>query len=181
MNIHKIFYLFLIFFLFWGCSAQYRVNSEKYTPYQGEVNQHARLIMAFPDKIFKAITSADELEKICPGGTLVSFETPPPYGPGTIVKTRIEHIFKLGWESRVEEVVQGKKIRLKFISGFFNGGVELWEFESRGLYTMTTHTIIVEPHGIIKKLAWNLKVRRKHNKMVEIFLDNLKSQVEASL
>lgn len=181
MKIYKIFFLFLIIFFFLGCATQYQVNSEKYTDYQGEVNQHARLIMATPDKIFKVITQVNELEKICPKGTLVSFETPPPYGPGTIIKTRIEHIFKLDWKSRVKEVVQEKKIRLQFISGFFNGGAELWEFEKRGAYTMTTHTIIIEPRGIIRKLVWNLKVRRKHNKMVEIFLDNLKSEVEASL
>ena len=57
-------------------------------------------------------------------------------------------------------------------------GTEIWELEPEDEFTRTTHTIIVQPQGILKKMVWNLKVRRKHDKMVEAFLDNLKRVAE---
>jgi len=101
-----------------------------------------------------------------------------PYQAGTLVNTKIDHIFKLFWRSQVNEITQYKKIRLQFLSGFFAGGTEIWELEPENEFTRTTHTIIVQPQSFLKKLAWNLKVRRKHDKMVEVVLDNLKRAAE---
>jgi len=47
-----------------------------------------------------------------------------------------------------------------------------------GEYTRVTHTIIVKPKGLVSQLAWILKVRLKHNKMVEALLDNLEEVSE---
>ena len=116
----------------------------------------------------------EAFKKICPEGTIVTHESPQSYGVGALVKTRIVHIFELDWNARVEEVFPDSKIRLQFLDGFFAGGMEIWKLESKGEYTWVTHTIIIKPEGFLRKLAWVLKVRRKHNKMVEIFLDNLK-------
>ena len=95
------------------------------------------------------------------------------YQVGTFVNTKIDHIFKLLWRSQVVEIIPDKKIRLQFLNGFFVGGTEIWELDPLNEYTRIIHTIIVQPQGFLKKLAWNLKVRRKHDKMVEAVLDNL--------
>jgi hypothetical protein len=95
-----------------------------------------------------------------------------------MIKTRIVHIFELDWTSRVEELIPDRKIRIQFLDGFFAGGTEIWELESVGEYTRVTHTIIVKPKGLVSQLAWILKVRLKHNKMVEALLDNLEEVSE---
>ena len=95
-----------------------------------------------------------------------------------MIKTRIVHIFELDWTSRVEELIPDRKIRIQFLDGFFAGGTEIWELESVGEYTQVTHTIAVQSEGFLRKWAWILKVRLKHNKMVEALLDNLEKASE---
>jgi hypothetical protein len=75
-------------------------------------------------------------------------------------------------------VIPDRKIRIQFLDGFFAGGTEIWELESVGEYTRVTHIIIVQPKGFLRRLAWVLKVRLKHNKMIEALLDNLKELSE---
>ena len=122
----------------------------------------------------------DELRfsEVCPKGTIVTHESPLPYQVGTIVKTRIDHIYKLEWNSRVEEITPDTKIRLQFLDGFFSGGAEIWELEPAGDHTRVSHTIIVQPRGLLRKFAWHIKVRLKHDKMLEALLDNLKRVCE---
>ena len=164
----------LLFFLFsQACSSKYTLESSDYRGYEGEINQHTRLIQASRERIFQILTNEDSFREICPKGTIVTFETPPPYRAGTLVRTKIAHIFELEWNTRVEEVSPPSKIRLHFFEGFFAGGTEIWEIESLGKRTQVTHTIIFKPIGILRNLAWALKVRTKHDKMVEAVLDNL--------
>ena len=146
--------------------------------YRGEINQHTRLISAKRKRIFQIITQEEAFREICPKGTIVIHESPPPYRVGTVIKTRIVHIFELDWTSRVEELIPDRKIRIQFLDGFFAGGTEIWELESVGEYTRVTHTIAVQPEGFLRKWAWILKVRLKHNKMVEALLDNLEKASE---
>jgi uncharacterized protein YndB with AHSA1/START domain len=162
-----------------GCSTKYTINADDYQGYRGEINQHARLIHADRQKIFHLLTDEKAFTTLCPEGTVVAFEEPLPYQQGTIVATRIKHIFKLGWTSRVEEVVPGDRIRLSFRDGFFAGGTELWELEDADGGTRVRQTIIVSPRGVIRSIFWNLKVRLKHNIMVEAFLDKLKARAES--
>lgn len=162
----------LILCLF-GCSTKYTVKSPEYDVYGGEVNQHTRLIQAERSRIFQILAQEEMFKKICPKGTIVTYEPPLPYQAGTLVRTKIDHIFKLEWLSRVEEVIPDTKIRLQFLDGFFAGGTEIWKFESIGESTRVTQTIIVKPKGFVRKMFWGLKVRLKHNKMVETFFDNL--------
>jgi len=124
--------------------------------------------------VFEILTQEKAFKKICPKGTMVTHVSPPPYQVGTQLKTNVDHIFRLEWNTRVEEIIPNTKIRLLFLDGFFAGGTEIWELRDEGEYTRVSHTIIVQPKGLLKKLAWILKVRRKHEKMVETFLDNLK-------
>lgn len=168
-----------LFLLAQGCSTKYIVSSGEYADFEGEVNQHVRLIRAEKHRIFQILTHEDTFRTICPKGTIVTYESPLPYQVGTLVKTKIDHILKLSWHSQVTEVVPYKKSRLRFLDGFFAGGTEIWELEREGEFTRVTHTIIVQPKGFFKKLAWSLKVRPKHDKMVEAFLDNLKRISEA--
>lgn len=168
----------LLFSTFFGCSTQYIIKSPKYSVYKGEINRHTRLISAERKWIFQIITQEQTFSQICPKGTIVTHESPPPYRVGTIIKTRIVHIFELDWTSRVEELIPNRKIRIQFLDGFFAGGMEIWELKSVGKYTRVTHTIIVQPKGFLRKLAWTLKVRLKHNKMVEALLDNLEKVSE---
>ena len=105
---------------------------------------------------------------------MVTHVSPPPYQVGTQLRTNVDHIFRLEWNTRVEEIIPNTKIRLLFLDGFFAGGTEIWELGDEGEYTRVSHTIVVQRKGFLKKLAWILKVRRKHEKMVETFLDNLK-------
>jgi hypothetical protein len=172
-----IYFIFLVFLLT-GCSIKHNHNFDKYSQYEGEINQHTRLIHAESRRIFYILTHQDSFNSICPKGTIVTFGPTLPYQVGTFVNTKIDHIFKLLWRSQVIEINQNKKIRLQFLSGFFAGGTEIWELEPENEFTGTTHTIIVKPQGFLKRLAWNLKVRRKHDKMVEAFLDNLKRAAE---
>jgi hypothetical protein len=157
-----------------GCSSKYTLESSDYQGYGGEINQHTRLIQATRKRVFQILTSQDAFREICPEGTIVTFETPPPYGVGTLVNTKITHIYELGWNTRVEELLPPRKIRLQFLDGFFAGGTEIWELETLGEETQVTHTIIVQPKGFFGNLVWTLKMRIKHDKMVEAVLDNLK-------
>ena len=170
--------ILLIFVCFQGCSSKYTVPSSKRSQYDGEINQHVRLIKAPKQRIFHILTDEKSFRAICPDGTIVTHESEPPYRVGSLINTEIDHIFNLRWRSQVMEVTPGKRIRLQFVDGFFAGGTEIWELESKGDFTRTSHTIIVQVNGFLKKLAWGLKVRRKHDNMVEIFLDNLKSLAE---
>jgi hypothetical protein len=168
----------LLFLPLQGCSTKYTITSPEYAEYKGEINQHTRLVKAEASHLFQTLTQEESFRKICPKGTVVTHESPPPYQAGTLVKTRIVHIFELEWNSRVEEVVPDSKIRLQFLDGFFAGGTEIWELGSQEEHTRVTHTIIVQPEGLLKRLAWALKVRLKHDKMVEALLDNLKRLCE---
>jgi hypothetical protein len=168
----------LLFLILPGCSVKYSIESPRYAEYKGEINQHARLIRAEKSRIFQILTQEVTFKKICPEGTIVTHESPPPFRVGTVLKTRIEHIFELEWSSQVQEVIPDSKIRLQFLDGFFAGGTEIWELEGDGEYTKVTHTIIVQPRGILKKAAWVLKVRLKHDRMTEALLDNLKRASE---
>ncbi len=161
-----------------GCSSKYTIKSTEYTGYEGEINQHTRLIQAPRSQVFQILTQEEAFREICPKGTVVTYKSPLPYQVGTLVKTRIVHIFELEWSAQVEEVFPDSKIRLRFLDGFLAGGMEIWELEGEGEYTRVTHTIIVQPKGFLKKLAWALKVRTKHDKMVEALLDNLKRVFE---
>lgn len=178
-NKEGLFLFLCLFFLVQGCSTRYIVSSDEYVDFEGEVNQHTRLVRAEKHRIFHILTHEDTFRTVCPKGTIVTYESPLPYQKGTLVKTKIDHIFKLSWRSQVIEVVPNKKSRLRFIDGFFAGGAEFWELEREGEFTRVTHTIIVQPKGFLKQLAWRLKVRLKHDKMVETLLDNLKRIAEA--
>lgn len=168
----------LLFLLLHGCSTKYIIKSPEYAMFKGEINQHARLIHAEKSRIFQILTQEETFEEICPEGTTVTHESPPPFRVGTLLKTRIEHVFELEWSSQVQEVIPDSKIRLQFLDGFFAGGMEIWELEGEGEYTRVAHTIIVQPRGILKKATWVLKVRLKHDKMTEALLDNLKKASE---
>lgn len=168
----------LLFSFLMGCSTPYVVTSDKYSQYTGEINQHTRLIRAQRSRIFRMLTHEETFKTICPQGTIVTHEPPLPYQVGTNVNTFIDHIFKLKWRSQVVELIPDEKIQLQFLDGFFAGGTEIWELEPENGFTRATHTIIIRPQGFIKKLIWNLKVRRKHDRMVEALLDNLKRMAE---
>jgi len=155
-------------------------KSSENAKYKVEINQHTCLIRAERSQIFQILTQEEAFKGICPKGTIVTHVSAQPYGVGTLIKTRIDHIFRLEWNSRVEEVIPNSKIRLQFLDGFFAGGTEIWELGDEGEYARVSHTIIVQRKGFLKKLAWILKVRRKHDKMVEVFLDNLKRLSEAN-
>ena len=167
--------------LFSGCSSRHTVSSPKYDAYSGEVNQHVRMIHAAPHRIFEILTRTKGMKELCPEGTIVTNLSPPPFEAGDLVETRVEHIFKLKWISRVEAVDPNHMIQLKFQDGFFSGGTEIWEFDEIGEKTRVSHTIIVEPKGLLKHAAWHLKVRRKHDKMVEQFLDNLELSTKTNM
>ena len=168
----------LLFLSFHGCSTKYTLTSPQYNEYEGEINQHIRLIRAEKNLIFRILTQEAAFKEICPKGIIVTHESSPPYRVGFFIKTRILHIVTLDWNSRVEEIIPDKKIRLLFLNGFFAGGTELWELDSVDEYTRVAHTIIVQPKGFFKNLAWILKVRRKHDTIVETLLDNLKKVSE---
>ena len=163
-----------------GCSTKYIVTSDKYAQYKGEANQHTRLIKADARRIYRILTRKDMFKAVCPPSTIITYESPLPYQVGTLVDTKIDHIFKLRWRAQVMEVIPDKKVRLQFLDGFFAGGTEIWELEPENGFTKTTHTIIVQPQVFFKKLAWSLKVRSKHDKMTEAFLDNLKRVAETN-
>jgi ribosome-associated toxin RatA of RatAB toxin-antitoxin module len=168
--------------LFAGCSSRYTISSPKYDAYSGEVNQHVRMIDAPAQRIFEILTQPKGMKALCPDGTIVTNLSPPPYKAGDLVETRVDHIFKLKWISRVEAVEPNRMIRLKFQTGFFSGGTEIWKFEEEAeKKTRVSQTIIVEPKGLMKQAAWLLKVRRKHDRMVEQFLNNLELSAESSI
>ncbi len=167
-----------VFFMLVGCSSRYTVPSSPQQPYPGEINRHVRWIQAEQDYVFRILTNPEGIKLLCPRGTIVNYLSPQPYSVGDIVETRVEHIFKLKWTARVDQVIENRLIRLTFQDGFFKGGTELWEFSPQESGTRVSQTIFVEPKGFLKRLAWVTKVRRKHDKMVELFLDNFKRVAE---
>ncbi|UCD91101.1 MAG: hypothetical protein JSW04_06675 [Desulfobacterales bacterium] len=178
MNHPHLFFMVFLVLISQGCSSKYTQPSLKYPRSEGEVNQHVREIKAEKEQIFHILTDEKSFGSICPKGTIVAHESLPPYQIGSKVQTKIDHIFNLTWHTQVIEIVPNKKIRLQFLDGFFAGGTEIWELESKGKQVRTTHTIIFKFNGFIKKWIWRLKVRRKHDIMVEAFLDNLKLLAE---
>ena len=168
-----------VFFMPVGCSSRYTVPPSPQQEYPGEINRHVRWIQAEPEHIYRILTHPKSIKILCPQGTVVSYLSPQPYSVGDVVETRVEHIFKLKWTARVEQVVENRLIRLTFQDGLFRGGNELWEFSRQDKGTRVSQTIIVELKGFFQRLAWVTKVRRKHDKMVELFLDNLKHVAES--
>ncbi len=160
-----------------ACSSKYTVKSSEYAGWKGEINQHVRLIKADPNQVFHILTEEKDFGEICPEGTVVIHESPFPFREGSLVKTKIDNIFDLEWNSRVEEIIADRRIRLKFLDGFFSGGTEIWELEEVDQCSRLSHTIIFQQSGFLNKIAWLLKVRTKHDDMVEVFLDNLNSAV----
>lgn len=177
-TILSVWIAWVVFLMPVGCASRYTVPPSDEHQIPGEINRHKRWIEAGPDHIYRILTHPEGIKILCPEGTLVSYLSPRPYSVGDIVETRVEHIFKLQWTARVEQVIENRLIRLTFQDGFFKGGTELWEFSPQAGGTHVSQTIIVEPKGFLKRLAWVTKVRRKHDKMVEVFLDNLKREAE---
>jgi ribosome-associated toxin RatA of RatAB toxin-antitoxin module len=162
-----------------GCASRYTIKAPEYAHYNGEINQHKRLIRAQKSRIFHILTNQKAIQEICPEGIIVTHESPLSYGMGTLINTKVNHIFKLEWNTRVEEIIPKKMIRLRFLDGFFSGGTEIWEIEEQGEYILVSHTVIVRLKSFLRKMAWILKVRRKHDKIVEAFLENLQKALEA--
>ena len=156
-----------------ACSSKYTVESSEYVEFKGEINQHVRFLEADKCRVFQILTRERPFGEICPEGTIVTHESPQPYGEGSLVKTKIDNLFDLEWNSRVEEIIADRRIRLKFLDGFFFDGTEIWELEEVDQGTRISHTIIFQPDGFLKSFVWLLKVRTKHDDMVEVLLDNL--------
>lgn len=161
-----------------ACASSYTLQAARYQDAAGEVNQHERFIAAPPEVVFNMVTDKDRIGDFCPPGTTVTYLSPPPYAVGHKVETRVDHIFNLKWMSRVQAVAPLRRIQLTFLDGFFQGGTEIWEFQPQPGGTLVRHTIVVQPAGWIRRQIWRLKVRRKHDIMVEHFLDNLKQAAE---
>ena len=170
--------LLLFALLFSACSSKYLIKSPQYEKYKGEANHHMCLIRASKQHIFDILTQEESFRKICPEGTSITHETVPPYRVGTLIRTNVDHIFDLEWHTRVVEIIPNTSITLRFVDGFFTGGTEIWELEDKNEFIRVSHTIIVRPKGFFRKLIWLLKVRRKHDKMVEAFLEKLKRTSE---
>jgi hypothetical protein len=180
IRIKTILSILSLLLLLTGCASPYTVSPSKEPAYSGEANRHVRWIRADSQQIFQILTSPQSMKSLCPEGTVVLYLSPMPYSEGDLVETRIEHIFKFKWVSQVEQVVANQSIRLTFQNGFFSGGKELWELYPESNGTRVSHTIFVEPRGFFKRLVWAAKVRHKHDKMVELLLDNLKQTAESS-
>ncbi len=182
MNHRICHWLALFLLLFAGttaCSTPQTRFYKHYTNYDGEINQHTRLINAPPEVIFSLLTNPEEFTALAPKFTRVSFDTPPPYQVGTRLKININHLLKFTWHTQVRELVPNRKARLEFLDGLFAGGTEIWELEPQGEATRVIQTIIVSPKGFPKAFIWNLKARNRHNQMAEKFLDNLRARAES--
>jgi len=179
VRIKTILSILSLLLLLTGCASQYTVLPTKEPAFSGEANRHVRWIQADSQQIFQILTSPQGMKSLCPDGTEVLYLSPIPYAEGDLVETRIEHVFKFKWISQVDQVVANQSIRLTFQNGFFSGDKELWELYPESNGTRVSHTIFVEPRGFIKRLIWAAKVRHKHDKMVELLLDNLKQTAES--
>lgn len=166
---------FVLILSFHGCSSKYTVKTSEYYDSSCVINQHTRLIKANKAQVFRTLTQEKTFREICPASTIVNYESLPPFRVGTIVKTKIEQLFTFEWHSRVEQIEVDSKIRLRFLDGFFADGTEKWEMEKEGPHTRVTHTIIFQPDNIFKNLAWKLKVKDRHDDLVETFFDNLET------
>ncbi|MEJ2040057.1 MAG: SRPBCC family protein [Desulfosarcinaceae bacterium] len=162
-----------------GCTAPQSRIYKRYAHYDGEINQHMRLIQAPPDVIFNLITNPEEFTAMVPAFTSVSFDTPPPYQVGTRLKIRINHLLKFTWHTQVREMIPNRKTRLEFLDGLFEGGTEIWELQPEGRGTRVIQTIIVSPKSLPFAVIWSLKARNRHNEMTEKFLDNLQARAES--
>jgi ligand-binding SRPBCC domain-containing protein len=163
-----------------ACSSAQTHFYKRYNGFPGEINQHTRIIHAPVEKIFNILTDPEAFTALAPDFTHVSFETPPPYRKGTRLKIKIDHLLKFTWHTQVKEVIPYKMTRLEFLDGLFQGGSEIWEFETEDQGTRVIQTIIVDPPGLIGSLVWNLKARQRHNAMAEKFLDNLQMEAETT-
>lgn len=169
----------LIWSVVWltACSAPQSQFHKTYDNIPGEPNQHVRLIDASPERIFKILTHQESFTALVPEYAAVTFDSET-YSVGTRLTTHINHLLEFTWHSQVQEIVPNQKIRLEFMDGLFMGGAEIWEMQPHAEKTLVMQTIVVAPRGWIRKFIWNLKARRRHNIMVEKFLDSLKEMAE---
>jgi hypothetical protein len=55
-----------------GCASRYTIKFPEYTRYNGEINQHKRLICAQKIRIFQVLTNEKTIQEIYPEGTIVT-------------------------------------------------------------------------------------------------------------
>ena len=59
-----------ILFSLVACSSKYTVKSTEYAGWEGEINQHVRLVRAEPNQVFKILTAEKAFGEICPKSRL---------------------------------------------------------------------------------------------------------------
>ena len=55
-----------------GCASRYTIKAPEYARYNGEINQHKRLIRAQKSGIFQILTNEKAIQEIFPEGTIVT-------------------------------------------------------------------------------------------------------------
>jgi hypothetical protein len=74
---------------------------------------------------------------------------------------------------------KGLQIVYRFLSGIFEGGIEIWDLKKKEFGTEVTHILLYKINRWIYRIGWYLLGgERKHNELTELALYRLKSLLE---
>ncbi len=151
--------------------------------YRGQVNEHYTLIQAPPSRVFQVLTDFDRFATLIPSDRIQLRKlTPGPYQVGTAIRTETIYKIKLSWDSQVVQIDKDHLLVLQFQNGPFKGGYGVWELEATGSCTRVSHTLVYNISNFFYRLVWLLKQgERRHNRLTEVTLLNLKRECEEGL
>ncbi len=148
--------------------------------FKGKINQHRILIQKEPEATYDFLTDFNQFKHWVPlEEIIIEKMTPGEISIGTKFHFNIK--FRIGpeWDSEVILLERPHRIVYRFLNGFFEGGIEIWDLKKNELGTEVTHTLIYQIRRWIYRIGWSLLGgEKKHNELTEIALKRLKSLLE---
>jgi hypothetical protein len=157
--------------------GQYAIDGRLY---RGRVNQHQTLIRKEPGEIYNILIDPDQLKRWTPVEQIfVEKITPGEFGVGTRLHSKLRFRIQPQWDSEVIHLEKGLQIVYRFLSGIFEGGIEIWDLKKKEFGTEVTHILLYKINRWIYRIGWYLLGgERKHNELTELALYRLKSLLE---
>jgi len=180
----SIFVIVIVALLLTGCATPPAVPERlEFLNYRGQVNEHCTLIQAPPSRVFHVLTDFDRFVTFIPSDRVQLRKlTPGPYQVGTTIRTETIYKIRLSWDSQVVQIQKDHLLVLQFQNGPFKGGYGVWELKAQGSCTRVSHTLVYNISNFFYRLVWLLKQgERKHNRLTEVTLLNLKRECEEGL
>jgi uncharacterized protein YndB with AHSA1/START domain len=150
--------------------------------YQGKVNQHQTFIGREPERVYHVLIDPGQLRRWCPFEEIsIQKITPGEFHIGTRLHFKLHFRIRPEWDTEVLFLEKPGRIIYRFLSGIFEGGIEVWDLKKVPLGTEVTHTLLYRIDRWVYKVGWYLLGgEKKHNELTERALSGLKSLVEGT-